>query len=413
MVRRRRCCSWACLFGLLITMGCDSGSGPAHPVALSPEPPTLRVLLLEKRAAITLTASQPPTLRLGGSASARRLDLAPNTPATIEWIEGGWRVGGTPLGAGVLAIEPAVDASVAIEGKGYHGKYQLVPTGPATFDVVNDVDLETYLKDVVTSELPADWLDETYRAQAIVARTYALYEFRSAPPNAWFDLYGDERSQMYNGVARESPKARLAVDSTRGMVVAAGPAGHERIIKAYFSSCCGGVGQSAADAFGDPPSGPLTEQAVGTLCSASPHFNWPPVTISKAEITRRLRKFGTEQNRAEKDIGEVTRLDVVASNSLGRPVKFALTDSRGRQFIMSGQDFRLAINADASPTTRLLSSYFQIDNQPQAIRFLNGHGSGHGVGMCQWCAQRRAEMGMGCEQIVALAFPGTTLLRAY
>jgi SpoIID/LytB domain protein len=56
---------------------------------------------------------------------------------------------------------------------------------------------------------------------------------------------------------------------------------------------------------------------------------------------------------------------------------------------------------------------FQLDNQPREIRFINGHGLGHGVGMCQWCAERRAEMGMGYQQIVLLAYPESKLLKAY
>jgi SpoIID/LytB domain protein len=61
----------------------------------------------------------------------------------------------------------------------------------------------------------------------------------------------------------------------------------------------------------------------------------------------------------------------------------------------------------------LKSSLLQINNQPTVIQFTNGHGLGHGVGMCQWCAERRAEMGMPYASIVTTAYPGSKLLQAY
>jgi peptidoglycan hydrolase-like amidase len=36
-----------------------------------------------------------------------------------------------------------------------------------------------------------------------------------------------------------------------------------------------------------------------------------------------------------------------------------------------------------------------------------------GVGMCQWCAERRAEEGMRHEDIVLAAYQRATLVRAY
>jgi stage II sporulation protein D len=279
--------------------------------------------------------------------------------------------------------------------------------------VINDVNLEDYLKGVLASELPQTWLDETYKAQAIVSRTYALYEVKSKPGGTSYDLFGDERSQMYGGVSAETDRARRAVAATTGTVVVAGLPRHEHIIKTYFSSCCGGVGQSAADAFGDPPSVALTEQAVGTLCSASPHFNWGPIVISKTELTSRIRKYGRLNNRPEQYMSALARLDISGYNSLGRPVRFVATDVRGDKYEFTGEQIRQAVNTDSTATTKLFSSFFRIDIEPTAIGFVDGHGSGHGVGMCQWSAEARAQQGMQYDEIVHKAYPGTMLVQAY
>ena len=47
------------------------------------------------------------------------------------------------------------------------------------------------------------------------------------------------------------------------------------------------------------------------------------------------------------------------------------------------------------------------------IVVINGRGFGHGVGMCQWCAEARARAGMRHEDILLAAYPGARLLRAY
>lgn len=401
-----------CLFLLLglVTAGCNQALTPAD---FSGHTPVVRVLLLQNSHGINLTASQPPLIRTADVASPRRVDVPPATPVPLVLTATGWRLGSVAVGNGELLIQPAVEGSVSVDGHPYRGRFRLVPTSANTFDVVNDVDVEGYLKGVVPREMLRLWNDETYKAQAVVARTYAIYELKAASPTSPYDLFDDQRSQVYGGIAAETAQGCNAVDQTAGVVVVSGPPGQERIFKAYFSSCCGGIGQSAADAFGDPPSAPLTEQAVGNLCSESPHFNWPDVVVSKAELTKRFRRFGQLRNRAEKDMAAVVRIDVAGSNQFGRPVRFVVTDARGKRFMWTGEEIRWAVNTDATDTTRLKSSLFQIDNQKDAVRFYNGHGWGHGVGMCQWCAQRRAELGWSYDAIVLAAYPHSKLLRAY
>ncbi len=397
------------LLALQLPFGCEP---PPQPGNLS-NIPQVRVLILENQSVVKLSATTPPLIRTVGSSAVHRLDLSPGAPISVSLEPTGWRIGNVMLGSGELRIDPAEDASVYINGRPYHGGYRLASTGTSTFNVINDVNLEDYLKGVLSSELPRTWLDETYKAQAIASRTYALYELKSEPNGASYDLYADERSQVYGGISSETDRSRRAVEATSGTVIVTGLQHHQHIIKAYFCSCCGGVGQSATDAFGDPPSRALTEQSVGNLCSASPHYNWGPIVISKAELTTRIRKYGKLNNRPEQDMAQLTRLDISGFNSLGRPVRFVVTDARGEKFEFTGEQIRRAVNTDSTDTTKLLSSFFRIDIQPTAIGFVDGHGAGHAVGMCQWTAQRRAEMGMGYDSIVLTAFPGTNLAQAY
>jgi stage II sporulation protein D len=288
-----------------------------------------------------------------------------------------------------------------------------VPASGGRFDVVNHVDIDSYLKSVVSRELLYHWHEQAYLAQAIAARTYALYEANTSPPQRHYDLFADQRSQVYGGIDAESRKSIHAVEQTAGIVLAYGPPDRLRIFKSYFSACCGGVTLSVGDAFNESNITPLWEQRVGSLCNASPRFNWGPVQISKRELTRRIRAYAARRDRPEKAIEALARIDIEQTNPHGRPRRFILTDANGARYSIGPEELRNAINHDAGRGPTVYSSFFRPHNDAQSITFTEGHGHGHGVGMCQWCAQVRAAQGMRHEQILMLAYPESRLVRAY
>ena len=145
----------------------------------------------------------------------------------------------------------------------------------------------------------------------------------------------------------------------------------------------------------------------------SPHFSWGPVTLSKVEVTRRLRLWGTRHNLPEKSIGDVSRIDILSVNRFGRPESFTVTDNSGRLYRLGCEELRVAMGTDASDGNKLLSSFCRPVNEMDSIQFADGHGLGHGVGLCQWCAEAEATAGIPHEQIVLQAYPRSVLVRAY
>jgi stage II sporulation protein D len=247
-----------------------------------------------------------------------------------------------------------------------------------------------------------------------VARTYALYERQTAGGDRTWDVWPDTRSQVYGGMSAESAKSRRAVADTAGVVVAEpDAAGNPHIFKAYFSSSCGGVSLSAADAFGSAYSDVLSAQDVRAACRNSPKFNWGPVVVDKAELSKRFAAFGRRFNRPEQNVGTITRIDIQDRNRFERPTRFCVQDSKGNRFSLSGEEFRWAVNTNGGEGTTLFSSYVKVINDSDRIRFVEGHGWGHGVGMCQWSAEKRAEDGIRHEDIVLAAYPTAMLVRAY
>jgi stage II sporulation protein D len=399
----------------MLVIGLPSGCSQEEPqrADFSGKTPVLRVLIFQSLNGVRITATSPPSIKLAGSNRDQPVDLPADTPVMLSISPTGWQLGAATLSPGEFTLIPATDASVAFNGHAYRGRFRFIPRPSGQFDVINDIDVESYLRGVLAGEMFSTFADEAYKAQAVVARTYAIYEKQMHTSASDFDLYADERSMMYGGVSGETPKSIRAQQATRGLVVAYGSPGSERIFKAYFSSCCGGAGQSAADAFGDPDIAPLSAVATGTLCSNSPRYSWPTVTISKSDLTRRIVHYATLHSMPEKDMAAIASINILSMNNVGRPVLFTITDVKNRRYAIVGEELRRAINTDSTPTTKVWSSFFQIENGPRDIRFVNGHGFGHGVGMCQWCAERRAELGMQFEQIVTLSYPRSTIVKAY
>ena len=386
---------------------------PATP-QVAESAPRVRVRLLAGVNRVVLTAGRTTVVR--DSARAREVGLSLDPGRDIEltydgttWRCGEWSLSNTPS----LRIDPAADGAVAVNGSPYRGSYTIEGTGPNKIDVINEVDVENYLRGVLARELFADWQPEAYKAQAVIARTYALYEIRTNPTGRSWDLNPDERSQVYGGMKAETAKATAAVAATQGMVVAYGQAGGERIFKAYFSSCCGGVAASAADVFNEPATPPLSAHNNGRTCAISPKFSWPAVAFSKAELTRRIRAWGTKQGRAEATLPGVRTIEIASLNAFGRPRSFVLTDMRGQQYLLTAEQMRWAINSDPNGGPTILSGYFRPVDAGDSIRLDDGHGFGHGVGACQWCMQGRALAGQPWQTIVTSQYPQSVLVRAY
>ena len=84
--------------------------------------------------------------------------------------------------------------------------------------MVNELDPENYLRGILCNEIAPWWPLDALKAQAVVARTYALYQ-RQFTKNKDFDLTNDIYSQVYGGKTSEKWRSNRAVDLTRGEIL--------------------------------------------------------------------------------------------------------------------------------------------------------------------------------------------------
>jgi stage II sporulation protein D len=130
-------------------------------------------------------------------------------------------------------LTAAGSPTVTVGGKGtYHGSLE-VRASTGGLDAINVVELEDYVRGVVSRESPASWPIEALKAQAVAARSYAI---STAAHGSTFDVFDDTRSQAYGGVGAETAKTDQAVNATRLQVVLY--AGN--VAQTFFFSTSGG-----------------------------------------------------------------------------------------------------------------------------------------------------------------------------
>ncbi len=122
----------------------------------------------------------------------------------------------------------------------FDGSLELVRRG-ARIDAVDVVGLEDYLEGVVPVESSPSWQPAELEAQAIAARSYAL----TTRVGSEFDLYGDTRSQAYEGVGARTPSTDAAISATAGQVVTYGGTP----VTTYYFASSGGETEDVQNAF--------------------------------------------------------------------------------------------------------------------------------------------------------------------
>jgi SpoIID/LytB domain protein len=177
--------------------------------------------------------------------------------------------------------------------------------------VVNLVRLDLYLRGVVPYEMPVGWQQEAYRAQAVVARSYALATMK--PAGSDFDMYADDRSQVYGGIPAERRETSLALGSTAGKVLTYGG----RVIVAYYHSSSGGRTEAVQDAWPGQGPVPYLVPVSDPFDAISPYHRWA-VTLRPEGLAKRFGAPVTDL-RVERDgAGRVQRVLLVSGRRTKR-----------------------------------------------------------------------------------------------
>ncbi len=309
--------------------------------------------------------------------------LVMSFPATVKPVKDGLLVEGKLF----RRLNFSASSAVYVNNKPYRGLAELVVADKGIL-VVNQLPLEEYLVGLINCEISSAWPIEAVKAQAIIARTYALNRkmARIASP---YHLESSVMDQVYEGCLIEDSRARRAVNETEGEVLTSGGS----IIQAFYHSSCGGRTEASENVWGAS-----LQYLMGVdcqYCLTSPTATVWEYRTSFKEIEERLRSAGHK-------VSGLHDIQPGAVNSRGRLKQVALLASKGGGMI-SGEQFRKAVGYGVIKSTR-----FTVKSSKNEISF-SGSGNGHGVGLCQWGAKQRALDGFVNREILAYYYPGTEL----
>lgn len=349
---------------------------------------------------LSLPTDRPPTLGSDGPLvivdaqggeclRARRLPSG----SPLRLSDGIFYLGDDRLGPPPLEVRPVTGAALLVEGGRYRGLLLLETTDEGKVIVLNRLDIEAYLKGVLPGEMPERFGLEALKAQAVAARSYALSE---GARRGW--LHPDVRSQVYGGRDVETWLCSEAVEQTAGQVLTY----EGEVISAWFQSTCGGGTARAADVFPAAPAGLLDRQVVCSDCRHSPTWSWSrtldPVQVCEAA--------GLEPAPLE-------HVETEPSFYPGRPEWITVT-AGGKSARLPVVDFRAAVSRGKARDDRLLSTRWASlpRVEPEGL-VVDGHGWGHGVGLCQYGAGGYARRGAGYRAILRRYYPGAELVQLF
>jgi stage II sporulation protein D len=171
-------------------------------------------------------------------------------------------------------------APLAWNGRPYHGLLVVRRNG-GELSLVNSVALDDYVRGVVGGEMPHNWNLAALEAQAVASRSYALATLK---PSSHFDLLSDARSQVYGGIAYETPGIDFAVSRTARQVLT----WHGHVATTYYFSTSGGRTADIHDVWPKAPDVPYLQSVDDPYDAASPHHVWGPFTFDAGRLAQRL-----------------------------------------------------------------------------------------------------------------------------
>jgi stage II sporulation protein D len=286
------------------------------------------------------------------------------------------------------------DGLIWINGKSYAGDVTIEKTWAAKTTAVNTLPLEKYMTGILAGEMPTSWPAEALKAQAVTARTYALYvmnERNQTGANASFDIKSTVEDQVYSGSPHVNQKVADAVRLTEGEILTF----HNKPVKTRFHSTCGGQTETSIHVWGEND---VSKRTDDPYCKNSPYRNWQ-VTLSSGELSSALQNNGF-------DPGYIKSLGVELHNDSGRVAAVLIGGSK-QTISLTGNDFRRCVGFG-----KIKSTLFTVVQKGNRFVF-TGKGFGHGVGMCQWGAKGMAEKGLSYKDILNFYYPGTEIKKVY
>ena len=325
---------------------------------------------------------------------------------------------------------------------------------PEGYTVVNVVDLESYVKGVIPSEVPSSYGMEALKAQAVCARSYAYIQMMHNKYEAYGAHVDDSVNfQVYNK-QNQTPETVAAVDETKGQVLSYKG---DIIETYYYSTSYGHTGDYEAwnldkDAYGylqgvwvrseENPIDLSDEKSfldyisnVDSACYESDlkYFRWNTVLDFQGKDETLLHTITdrkehqpeaisyykdaskTETTDSCSNFGSLQAINVVKRNQSGVILELELEFQNGAVSVQSEYNMRAILGCGITNINLLDGSSVEMSILPSAYISIQakGDGYGHGIGMSQNGAQKLCVQGFDYKRILNYFYQDTELTELY
>ena len=294
-----------------------------------------------------------------------------------------------------------------LEDQEFEGELEIRPSpnpslkGGEPWEVaINTIDLEDYLCSVISSEMRADSPMELLKAHALISRSWAMRAM-AHPNHEGYHVCADDHCQRYEGLRRMNVRAVQAVRETAGQVLTY----DGEICDCRYHKCCGGRTEVWRTCWEDidvpyiqsvdcPYCGRISERTLRMVLNdydqETKDFHEWRVTYSEEELDEIV-------NAKHSGIGHVLAIDVLHRGASGRIDRLRIIGTERTEIIGKELNIRYALSKKC-----LYSSWFDIQHSDLRHQWrLEGHGWGHGAGLCQIGAAQMAVEGATYEEILS------------
>ena len=257
------------------------------------------------------------------------------------------------------------DKGIEILGKGvYSGPIKIIPVGNTEvivivngqkycyrgtievdidkeyrkLNVINIIGIEEYLYGVLKKEISPQWPAEALKAQAVAARTFAIFNMNKYIDKG-YNICASTNSQAYGGVNHEDPLTNKAVDETRGVIMVY----KGKPINAVYHSDSGGYTEDSENVWGSFLPYLRSVESKFEEKVSPPHHTWS-YSINEKDLTKKLQEQGYTVN-------SVISIEPVNKSETSRISELDFITDNNEVINLKTNDFRSLIGADLIRST--------------------------------------------------------------
>lgn len=377
----------ACLLCSALSMNAQENEPRAERIAEPMGPRKIQVLL-EKESAGALLEVKGPYYLFNPHDGSRIASGLLGKRFMIHEMENGLKWGEEFPGIHQLYIKPrSNETTIFVNGIQYSGAVAIYGIA-GTVNIVNELDVEDYVKSVLTTQFSASLEPEVMSALAIIARTDAYYHATKGSDSFWHIAAEEARFQGSGLVVHNSVIDRV-VDSTRHLILVHPENGKNLPFAAQWTENCAGKTAPYLSIFRKDGFAPQKGVEAPHAALARKESKWT-YQVGKKSLAYLL------------DVPRIQSIELFQDKNSNKVYAVRVKDGAETYDI----DFLELQHRIGSKNVQ--SSDFTITVKDDVVLF-DGFGKGHGVGLCLYSASALAQNGENAVKILSKFFPETYL----